>query len=154
MAKSVAFRFLHQLNPHKTGQIHGILPVHVGMRLRLLAKFDADKGLVQETTCTVVDFELHEQDRLLYDATAPGELFHPNFLPAGFWVSVDNYDKCPIWESFAEAFGDGSNSYDLVGPGPSLVLSRQVMKEKLAKSMWFLPAMETTVTFSSTQIAT
>ena len=154
MAKSVAFRFLNQLNPHKTGHMHGILPVHVGMRLRLLAKFDADKGLVQETTCTVVDFELHEQDRLLYDATAPGELFHPNFLPAGFWVSVDNYDKCPIWESFAEAFGDGSNSYDLVGPGPSLVLSRQVMKEKLAKSMWFLPAMETTVTFSSTQIAT
>ena len=53
MAKSVAFRFLNQLNPHKTGHMHGILPVHIGMRLRLLAKFDADKGLVQETTCTV-----------------------------------------------------------------------------------------------------
>ena len=154
MAKSVAFRFLNQLNPHKTGHMHGILPVHVGMRLRLLAKFDADKGLVQETTCTVVDFELHEQDRLRYDATAAGELFHPNFLPAGFWVSVDNYDKCPIWESFVDAFGDGSHDYDLVGPGPSLPFSRRVMKEKLAKSMWFLPAMETTVTFSSTQTAT
>ena len=32
------------------------------MRLRLLAKFNADMGLVQETCCTVVDFELHEQD--------------------------------------------------------------------------------------------
>ena len=53
-----------------------------------------------------------------------------------------------------EAFDDGSNPYDLIGPGPSLVLSRQMLKEKLAKSMWFLPAMEATVTFSSTQTAT
>ena len=122
------------------------------MRLRLLAKFNADMGLVQETCCTVVDFELHEQDRLRYAATAPGELFHPNFLPAGIWVSVDNYDKCPIWESFVETFDDGCNPYDSVGPGPFLLHSRQVIAERLAKSMWFLPAMETTVTFSSTQM--
>ena len=107
----MAFRFLNQLNPHKTGHMHGILSVHIGMRLRLLAKFNADMGLVQETCCTVVDFELHEQDRLRYAATAPGELFHPNFLPAGIWVSVDNYDKCPIWESFVETFDDGCNAF-------------------------------------------
>jgi hypothetical protein len=84
--------------------------------------------------------------------SAQGDIFHPNFLPAGFWVSVDNYDKCPVWDIFMERFDDGSNPYDEIGPGPSLALSRQVLLEKLAKSMWFLPAMETTVKFSSTQM--
>lgn len=151
MDKNVAFRFLNQLNPHNTGHMHGILPVHVGMRLRLLAKFNADLGLVQETCCTVVDFELHEHDRNRYGHCRPGELFHPHFLPAGLWVSVDNYDKCPIWQTFMDEFHDGSNEFDDVGPGPSLSLSRTVMLEKLAKSMWLLPAMEATVNFSSTR---
>ena len=73
MEKDVAFRFLNQLNPHNTGHMHGILPVHIGMRLRLLARFNADLGLVQETCCTVVDFELHEQDRLHYDNCPAGQ---------------------------------------------------------------------------------
>ena len=132
--------------------MHGILPVHIGMRLRLLAKFNADLGLVQETCCTVVDFELHAQDRVRYDATAAVDIFHPDFLPAGFWVSVDNSDKCPIWEDFMDRLDDGSNPYDNVGPGPSIALSRHVILEKLAKSMWFLSAMETTVNFSSTRM--
>ena len=151
LEKQVAFRFLNQLNPHNTGHMHGILPVHVGMRLRLLAKFNAELGLVQETTAIVIDFEMHEQDRLRYNACGPGELFHPSFLPSGFWVSVDNYDKCPVWEYFMETLEDGANAFDQVGPGPSLAFSRQVLKERLARSMWFLPAMETTVKFSSTQ---
>ena len=100
----------------------------------------------------LVDFELHAQDRVRYDATAAGDIFHPDFLPAGFWVSVDNYDKCPIWGDVMDRFDDGSNSYDNVGPGPSIALSRHVILEKLAKSMWFLPAMETTVNFSSTRM--
>ena len=151
MDRNVAFRFLNQMNPHNTGHMHGILPVHVGMRLRFLGKFSAALGLVQETCCTVLDFELHEQDRVIYAATAPGDLFQPSFLPAGFWVSVDNYDKCPIWEEFMDKLDDGRNPFDAVGPGPSLTLSRQMLAEKLAKSMWFLPAMETTVNFSSTK---
>jgi len=72
-------------------------------------------------------------------------------LPAGLWVSVDNYSKCPVWETFIERFDDGSNPFDEVGPGPSLALSRQMLLEKLAKSMWLLPAMEATVDFSSSR---
>jgi hypothetical protein len=50
-----------------------------------------------------------------------------------------------------ERFDDGSNPFDEVGPGPSLALSRQMLLEKLAKSMWLLPAMEATVDFSSSR---
>jgi hypothetical protein len=64
---------------------------------------------------------------------------------------VENYAKCPVWETFMERFDDGSNPYDEVGPGPSLALSRQMLLEKLAKSMWLLPAMEATVDFSSSR---
>ena len=122
MDRSVAF--LNQLDPHNAGHTHGVLPVHIGMCLRLLAKFNADLSLVQETCCTVLDFELHEQDRLGYDATDPGEIFHPIFLPAGLWVSVDKYEKCPVWETFMGALDDSSNPFDEIGPGPSIALSR------------------------------
>jgi len=64
---------------------------------------------------------------------------------------VGNYAKCPIGEIFMERFDDGSNPFVEVGPGPSLALSRQVLVEKLAKSMWLLLAMEATVNFSSSR---
>ena len=110
--------------------MHGILPVHIGMRLRLLAKFNADLGLVQETCCTVVESEPHAQDRVRYDATAAGDIFHPDFPPAGLWVSVDNYDKCPLCKNFMHRFDDGSNPYDNAGPGPSIsIISARNLRE-------------------------
>ena len=42
--KEAAFRFLSQPIPNRTGHAHGILPCHVGMEIRLLAKLDGWHG--------------------------------------------------------------------------------------------------------------
>ena len=56
LERDVAFRFLNRPNPYQTGHMHGLFPCHVGMRIRLVAKLDADKGMVQDTLATIMDF--------------------------------------------------------------------------------------------------
>ena len=41
-------RLLNGANIYSTGRIHGVLPAHVGMRVRFTGKFNAAYGLVQE----------------------------------------------------------------------------------------------------------
>ena len=136
MDKEAAFRFLNQPNPNKTGNVHGILPCHVGMKIRFLAKLDAEKNLVQDTLATIMDFEFHAEDRRAYQETKAGEIFYPRFLPSGLWVAVEGYSGCADWE---ELF---SLCRRHVEDDPAA--------EKLARSFWFLPAVEVQVLFSST----
>ena len=53
LEKDVAFRLLSQPNPNRTGHMHGVLPCHVGMEVRLLEKLDSDAGMVQDTQATI-----------------------------------------------------------------------------------------------------
>ena len=52
--RSAALRLLEVPNMHNTGNIHGVLPIHVGMRVRLTAKMNSTLGLVQEQKARVV----------------------------------------------------------------------------------------------------
>ena len=63
-------RLLNFPNMHMTGDIHGVLAAHVGMRVRLAAKVSQELGLVQETTATIVDFLFHDADRARYEEAA------------------------------------------------------------------------------------
>ena len=53
---------VHQLlttpNIHNIGHLHGILPLHEGMRVRLTSKLSANDGLVNERTGAVMDIDL------------------------------------------------------------------------------------------------
>ena len=70
--KDAAFRLLSQPNPNRTGHMRGVLPCHVGMEIRLLAKLDGSAGMVQDTQATILDFEFHPDDRRGYRHTAGG----------------------------------------------------------------------------------
>ena len=94
--RSAALRLLNIPNLHTTGNIHGVLPAHVGMRVRFTMKLNSRLGLVQEQRATIVDFLFKEEDRARYDACSPGELFRPRFLPAGIWLDVDDFTESPI----------------------------------------------------------
>jgi hypothetical protein len=100
MDDTTAWRLLNQYNIYKTGKMHGVLPVHEGMRLRLTEKVDADLGLVQESTGTVVEIAFHPTDQQRYENMPAGAIFRPDHLPAGMWLQVDGYSKCPIWQDF------------------------------------------------------
>lgn len=131
-------RFLNQPNPYRTGLMHGIFPCYVGMEIRLLARFDAEKGLVQDTVGTIMDFEFHSADRARYIAAAPGEVFTPSFLPSGLWVSVRGYSGCPEWERMLQQCLPHCKD--------------AATAERKAKSFWFLPAEEVVVPYNKFQV--
>ena len=94
--RDAAQRLLNVPNMHNTGNIHGVLPSHVGMRSRFAVKVNSKLGLVQEQRATIVDFVFKDEDRLRYNACPPGELFRPRYLPAGIWMEVDDFQDSPI----------------------------------------------------------
>ena len=57
---------VHQLlttpNIHNTSHLHGILPLHEGMRVRFTSKLSPVDGLVNERTGTAMKIDLHESD--------------------------------------------------------------------------------------------
>ena len=137
LERNVAFRFLNRPNPYQTGHMHGLFPCHVGMRIRLVAKLDADKGMVQDTLATIMDFEFHSNDRARYGQCKGGELFSPEYLPSGLWVAVDGYQGCCGYE-------------DLLTRCTAHIENFQEA-ERLAKSFWFLPAEEVVIQLNSSQ---
>ena len=137
LERNVAFRFLNRPNPYQTGHMHGLFPCHVGMRIRLVAKLDADKGMVQDTLATIMDFEFHSNDRARYGQCKGGELFSPEYLPSGLWVADDGYQGCCGYE-------------DLLTRCTAHIENFQEA-ERLAKSFWFLPAEEVVIQLNSSQ---
>ena len=137
LERDVAFRFLNRPNPYQTGHMHGLFPCHVGMRIRLVAKLDADKGMVQDTLATIMDCEFQSNDRARYRQCKGGELFSPEYLPSGLWVAVDGYQGCCGYE-------------DLLTRCTAHIENFQEA-ERLAKSFWFLPAEEVVIQLNSSQ---
>ena len=137
MDRETSARFLNVVNIHKTGNMHGIFTVHVGMRVRLTQKINATHGLVTEQKATVVDVVMHANDKLRYSQARPGSIFRTEFLPAGFWLQVDDFDACPVWEDLLPFVADEE--------------STAAEDESRAKGMFFLPAMEADCVFQSTE---
>ena len=111
---------VHQLlttpNIHNTGHLHGILPLHEGMRIRLTTKLSADDGLVNERTGTVMKIDLRESDA----AKVPGHFsrIQLDYMPYGVWVFFDKFHSAPL-ETFTSgcvaADGDPDGAIDFCG---------------------------------------
>ena len=138
MTHEARLRFLNQPNPYNTGLIHGILPCYVGMDIRLLARLDAEQGLVQDTVATIMDFVFHDKDRARYLRTPAGEMFTPEYLPSGLLVSIKGYRGCTCWESFL--------------PLCLAHVGSPEKAEELARSFYFLEAEEVVVSYSGHQV--
>ena len=48
MPPAAAKKLMNKVNPGDTGLMHGLLLIHVGMRVRLLDHIDKAKGLVKD----------------------------------------------------------------------------------------------------------
>ena len=48
MAKDIAKKLMNKSNPKDTGGMHGMLAMHLGMRVRLLDALDRNKVLVKD----------------------------------------------------------------------------------------------------------
>ena len=142
--RAAAARLLNVPNPHNTGHIHGVLPGHVGMWVRFLAKYNGTLGLVQEQRGKIVDFLFHEFDAQRYRRTAPGEIFKPRYMPEGLWLQLDGFERSPIAADLLPYLqGDPeAEAAEDAGPGPSLPLWRQRQREQRARGLFLLRPMD------------
>ena len=124
-------RLLNVASIYNTGRIHGVLPAHVGMRVRFTGKFNGAYGLVQEQRATIVDFVFHEDDARRYRETGPGEFFRPKRLPTGIWLQVDKFENAPSWASLKEF----------------------IPEEKIARGLYCMPLMETNFSWETSSVA-
>ena len=92
MPQALAVKLVNKVNPGDTGNMHGMLPIHVGMRVRLLDHIDLAKGLVKDAEGDVVHVEINPADKEEVDcARNEDRPAYLRFLPSGIWVSMAKY---------------------------------------------------------------
>ena len=114
--RDIVHQLLTTVNMHKTGHLHGILPLHAGMRVRLTTKISAVDGLVNERCGTVQKIDLHDDDTgKLTDHFARIRL---DYMPRGAWILFDSFHSAPLEEftnNLASVDTDSQNSIDADG---------------------------------------
>ena len=92
-----AAKLMNKANPQETGGMHGMLPVHAGMRLRLLAALDRANGLVKDAEGEVVEIVVNPLDQDMVDeALREGtQKIYLRHLPLCFWVKMEKYEGAP-----------------------------------------------------------
>jgi hypothetical protein len=97
MPRELAAKLMNKVNPADTGGMHGMLPVHIGMCVRLLDHVDLEKGLVKGAEGTVVHVACHPSDEEEVDQARqhkrPAYLRH---VPYGIWLRMDKYTGAPF----------------------------------------------------------
>ena len=107
MPRDDCAKLVSQYNPYETGHMHGMLGVHLGMRVRLLAPLHKSKGLVQDAEGTVVHVAVNPKDQAAVDeALAPDSSKKEVYLkhvPLGLWVRFDKYVNSPFQQELGDA---------------------------------------------------
>ena len=116
MDRKLAAKMMNCANPKNTGGMHGLLLVHVGMRIRLLEALDLQSGLVKDTEGQIVRVVVDPRDRGAADAAERDGRGHVylKHLPLGFWVRMEKYAGAPFKEDLGRR--DDSLTGELTGP--------------------------------------
>ena len=116
MSMKDAAKMMNCANPKNTGGMHGMLPVHVGMRIRLLEALDFKNGLVKDAEGQIVHIVVDPQDQDDIDkAERDGEKrIYMKHLPLRFWVRMEKYSGAPFADDLERH--DDSLTGDLTGP--------------------------------------
>ena len=98
MPLEVAKKLMKKANPKDTGGMHGFLPVHLGMRLRLVEALDTEKGLVKDAKGDVVHIAVHPEDQDTYDETLNlgAGMVCLRRPPLGIWLRMEKHSHAPF----------------------------------------------------------
>jgi hypothetical protein len=98
MPLAAAKKLMNVPNPKDSGGMHGMLALHVGMRVRLLDALDEKKTLVKDAEGEVVRIEPHADDQArMEDALRMGAgTVYLQKLPKGVWVRMEKYEGAPF----------------------------------------------------------
>ena len=108
MDKKEAAKLLNHYNPLETGGMHGMLLLHLGMKVRLTESICKEKGLVKDAEGVVVHITVHPDDedlvrRGVKDAEDGHEVrLYLRQMPLGIWLRMDKYDETPATAQLAE----------------------------------------------------
>ncbi len=90
--EQVTHTLLTTPNIHKTGQLCGMLVVHVGMCLRLSDVLSPRSGLVKDKLGKAVAVQLHDHDQRRLDMLPAGYcLFSPEYMAQGIGMQMLKY---------------------------------------------------------------
>jgi hypothetical protein len=98
MSVDKAKKLMNRANPRNTGGMHGMLAVHVGMKIRLLEAQDLNNGLVKDAEGEIVQVVPNTMDTAAIIAAAgsdPGTIYL-HHLPLGVWVRMKKYRGAPF----------------------------------------------------------
>ena len=98
MPMASAAKLINKASPEDTGGMHGMLPVHLGMRVRFLEALDLANGLVKDSEGEVVEIVVNPLDQDMVDEAARNgtDKVYLRHLPLGFWVKMEKYKHAPF----------------------------------------------------------
>ena len=98
MPVAAAKKLMNIANPSDSGGMHGILALHVGMRIRLLDGLDEDKTIVKDAEGEIVRIEPHADDQTRMEEAlqmGAGTVYLHKF-PKGVWVRMEKHKGAPF----------------------------------------------------------
>ena len=102
-----AAKLLNHYNPHETGGIHGMLLLHLGMRVRLTESICKEKGLVKDAEGIVLRVVVHAGDEetaaSAFKETSLNARVYLTKVPLGIWLRMDKYDEAPDVSNLASS---------------------------------------------------
>ena len=95
-----AAKLLNHYNPLQTGGMHGMLLLHLGMRVRLTESICKEKGLVKDAEGTVVKIVAHPADKEAaahaFNEASSNARVYLTRVPLGIWLQMEKYDEAPF----------------------------------------------------------
>ena len=102
MPVDIAAKLMNKAAPRETGGMRSLLPIHLGMRVRLLEALDLGRGLVKGAEGEGEHIVPNELDEDMVDvAFARGEpVLYLRHLPKGIWIRMYKYAHAPFGKRF------------------------------------------------------
>ena len=100
-------KLMNRANPQNTGGMHGMLEVHIGMRIRLLKALAVDQSLVKDSEGVIVRVVPNPLDDVaLTTAIESSERkIYLRHLPLGIWVRMDKFAGAAFTQDLQDADG-------------------------------------------------
>ena len=101
MPADLTKKLMNKANPKDTGNVHGMLLLHLGMHVRLLDAISSD-GLVKDAEGIVVHIEVDPEDKAAEAealANYDGAPLYLKRLPLGVWIRMDKYNRAPFQQT-------------------------------------------------------
>jgi hypothetical protein len=90
-----AGHLMNKVNPKRTGGMHGMCLIHLGMKIRILHPHVLANGLGKDAEGEVVNIVVNplDQDEVDADIASEADTIYLRHLPLGFWIRMVKYTR-------------------------------------------------------------